>query len=93
MPIFQASMLFLSLAIVSVPGQAQDPAADNRGPAASGGLPAPGEEVAPSGSSARAEGNLPAPLSLYSSDILVDTPYIYPLLRMRLTPEMRQKAP
>ena len=99
MPIFQAFLLFFLLVCVSIPGQvqAQDPAADDPAQAVSIDVPAlAGEEpsseppVPPQGEPLASPSD---PLSLYSPDILVDMPYVYPLLRMRLTPEMRQEAP
>lgn len=99
MPIFQAFLLFFLLVGVSIPGQvqAQDPATDNPAQAASNDVPAStGEAPSPEPSAPPQEEPLAPPsdpLSLYSPDILVDMPYVYPLLRMRLTPEMRQEAP
>ena len=99
MPIFQAFLLFFLLVGVSIPGQvqAQDPAADDPVQAASNDVPvSAGEELSPEPSVPPEEESLAPPsdpLNLYSPDILVDMPYIYPLLRMRLTPEMRQGAP
>ena len=99
MPIFQAFLLFFLFAGVSIPGQVQarDPAANDPVQAASNDVPASaGEEISPEPSVPPKEEPLAPPsdpLSLYSPDILVDMPYIYPLLRMRLTPEMRQEAP
>ena len=97
MPIFQAFFLFLLLVGVHGPGQAQDSAA------ADPAQPAPRDMPAPAAGEPPAEPPVPAEeaslvppadaLSLYSSDVLVDMPYVYPLLRMRLTPEMRQGAP
>lgn len=93
MPIFQAFLLFFLLAGVSVPGQvqAQDPAASDPVQGAPNDAPASaGEEVPPKEESLA----LPSdPSSLHSPDILVDMPYVYPLLRMRLTPAMRREAP
>ncbi len=99
MPIFQAFLLFFLLVGVSIPGQvqAQDPATDNPAQATSNDVPvSTGERLSPEPSIPPQEEPLASPsdsLSLYSPDILVDMPYVYPLLRMRLTPEMRQGAP
>ena len=99
MPIFQAFLLFFLLIGVSIPEQvqAQDPAVDDLVQATSNDVPALVEEAPSPESSAPPEEEPLAPpsdaLSLYSPDILVDMPYVYPLLRMRLTPEMRQEAP
>lgn len=99
MPIFQAFLLLFLLVGVSIPGQvqAQDPAANDPAQATSNDVPvSAGEELSPEPSAPPKEEPLAPPtdpLSLYSPDILVDMPYIYPLLRMRLTPEMRQGAP
>ncbi len=99
MPIFQAFLLLFLLVGVSVPGQAQaqDLAADDPAQTTPNDVPiSTGEELSPEPSAPPKEESLvhPSdPLSLYSPDILVDMPYIYPLLRMRLTPEMRQGAP
>ena len=99
MPIFQAFLLFFLLVGVSIPGQvqAQDPAENDPIQATPNDVPASaGEEISPEPSIPPKEESLVPPsdpLSLYSPDILVDMPYVYPLLRMRLTPEMRQEAP
>ncbi|MDE0302141.1 MAG: hypothetical protein OXJ38_02900 [Gammaproteobacteria bacterium] len=99
MPIFQAFLLFFLLVGVSIPEQvqAQDPAENDPIQATPSNVPASaGEEISPEPSIPPEEESLAPPsdpLSLYSPDILVDMPYIYPLLRMRLTPEMRQEAP
>lgn len=99
MPIFQAFLLFFLLIGVSIPeqAQAQNPATDDPVQAASNDVPASaGEELSPEPSVPPKEKPLAPPsdpLSLYSPDILIDMPYVYPLLRMRLTPEMRQEAP
>lgn len=99
MPIFQAFLLFFLLLGVGVPGQvqAQDPAVNDPAQATLIDVPvSAGEELSLESSVLPKEGSLVPPsdpLSLYSPDILVDMPYIYPLLRMRLTPEMRQEAP
>ena len=99
MPIFQAFLLFSLLVGVSIPGQvqAQDPATDDPVQATSNDAPvSAGEELSPEPPVPPEEEPLALPsdpLSLYSPDILVDMPYVYPLLRMRLTPEMRQEAP
>lgn len=99
MPIFQAFLLFFLLAGVGIPGQVQakDPATDDPVQATSNDVPASvGEELSPEPSTLPKEESLAPPsdpLSLYSPGILVDMPYVYPLLRMRLTPEMRQGAP
>lgn len=99
MPIFQAFLLLFLLVGVSIPGQvqAQDPAADEPVQATSNDVPVPaGEEPSPGPSVPPKEEPLAPPsdpLSLYSPDILVGMPYVYPLLRMRLTPEMRQGTP
>ena len=99
MPISQAFLLFFLFVGISLPGQAQaqDPATDDPVQAASNDVPASaGEEPSPAAPAPPQEEPLAPPsdpLSLYSPDILVDMPYVYPLLRMRLTPEMRQGAP
>lgn len=99
MPIFQAFLLFFLLIGVSIPGQvqAQDLTVNDPAQATSNDVPvSTGEELSPEPSAPSKEEPLAPPsdpLSLYSPDILVDMPYIYPLLRMRLTPEMRQEAP
>lgn len=99
MPIFQAFLLFFLLVGVSIPGQvqAQEPATDNPVQATPNDVPAStGEALPPESSVPPQEEPLAPPsdpLSLYSPDILVDMPYVYPLLRMRLTPEMRQGVP
>ena len=93
MPIFRAFLLSFLFACVNIPGQAQDdpvPFNSNDAP-----VPAAEESPAEPPVAAQKESLAPPPgtLSLYSPDVLVDMPYIYPLLRMRLTPEMRQEAP
>ena len=99
MPIFQAFLPFFLLVGISIPGQvqAQDPATDDPVQATSNDVPASaGGELSLEPSVPPQEESLAPPsdpLSLYSPDILVDMPYVYPLLRMRLTPEMRQEAP
>lgn len=99
MPIYQAFLLFFLLVGVSIPEpvQAQDPVTDNPAQATSNDvLVSTGEELSPEPSVPPEEESLAPPsdpLSLYSPDILVDMPYVYPLLRMRLTPEMRQGTP
>ena len=99
MPILRAFFLFLLLAGVHGPGQvqAQDQAADDPVPPASRDMPASAEGGDPAEPLASPGGNPLAPpadaLSLYSPDALVEMPYVYPLLRMRLTSEMRQGTP
>ena len=99
MPIFQAFFLLFLLAVVNGSGEtwAQDPMPDNLVPAASHDMPEPAGKEASVESPASPEGELVVPSpdasGLYSPDVLVDMPYIYPLLRMRLTPEMRQGVP
>lgn len=99
MPIFQAFLLLFLLIGISIPGQvqAQDPVTDDPAQATSNDVPASAGEEFPPESPAPPEGESLAPpsdsSSLYSPDILVDMPYVYPLLRMRLTPEMRQGTP
>ena len=94
MPIFRAFSLFFLLAFVHSSGQAQDPAADD--PVQSD-MPTPAAEEPPAEALPSGKENSLAPpaaaLNLYSPDVLADMPYIYPLLRMRLTPEMRQETP
>lgn len=96
MPIFQAFLLFSLLVGVSLPGQAQDPATDDPVQATSNDGPvSAGEELPPEPPVPPEEESLALPsdpLNPYSPDILGDMPYVYPLLRMRLTPEMRQEA-
>ena len=93
MPIFRAFLLPFLFACVNIPGQAQDDPAQST----PNDAPVPAVEGSPAGPPVAAKGESLAPppgtLSLYSPDVLVDMPYIYPLLRMRLTPEMRQGAP
>ena len=64
---------------------------------ASHDTPAPAEGEISAEAPASPEGKSLVPpadaLSLYSPDALVDIPYVYPLLRMRLTPEMRRETP
>ncbi len=92
MPIFQAPLLFFLLAGIGAPGLSQaagdpTPATVDRMPASAGAERSP-EPLAPAEDEAL---EFPSDsLSLSAPDILVDLPYIYPLLRMRLTPEMRQ---
>ena len=99
MPIFQAFFLLFLFVGVSIPGQVQarDPTADDPVQATSNDVPVSAEEeLSPEPPVSPKEESLAPPsdpLSLYSPDILVDMPYIYPLLRMRLTPEMRQETP
>ena len=99
MPILRAFFLFLLLVGLHGPGQvrAQDQAAEDPSQPASHDTPPPAEEGVPDEAPASLEGKPLAPpadaLSPYSPDALVDMPYVYPLLRMRLTPEMRQEAP
>ena len=99
MPILRAFFLFLLLVGAHGPGQvrAQDQAAEAPAQPASHDTSAPAGEGAPVEAPASPEGKPLAPpadaLSLYSPDALIDMPYVYPLLRMRLTPEMRQEAP
>lgn len=99
MPIFQAFLLFFLFVGVGISGQvqAQDPAVDDLVQATSSDASASaGEGLSPEPPAPPEEESLvPSldPLNLYSPDILVDMPYVYPLLRMRLTPEMRQEAP
>ena len=100
MPIIRA--FFLSLLFVGIDGlgaaQAQDsaphepvqPISDSASAPARDGIPG---ESSPSSEEEKASTDPSAPLSLYSPDVLADMPYVYPLLRMRLTPEMRQDAP
>lgn len=93
MPIFRAFLLFSLFACVNIPGQAQDDPAQS--PPNGALVPAVEESLAEPPVAAKGESLAPPPgtLSLYSPEVLVDMPYIYPLLRMRLTPEMRRGAP
>ena len=97
MPIFQAFSLFFLLVCVNAPGQAQDSVADDPAQPTSKDVPVPAAGESPAESLVSAEeGSLvppSGPLNLYSPDVLVDMPYVYPLMRMRLTPEMRQGTP
>lgn len=97
MPISRAFLLFFLLLGAHGPGQAQDSAADGPARPAAHDAPPPSEEGAPAEPSVPPQGEPLAPpadgLGLYSPDVLVDLPYVYPLLRMRLTPEMRRGAP
>ena len=97
MPIFRAFPLFFLLAFAHSTGPAQDSAADDPVRPAARDMPTPaaGESRAEPPSS-MGEGSLAPPadaLSLYSPDALAELPYVYPLLRMRLTPEMRRETP
>lgn len=97
MPIFRAFFLLFLLAFVHSPGQAQDSTADDPIQPDSHDMPASAAEEPPAEPLPSAKENALAPpadaLSLYSPDVLVDMPYVYPLLRMRLTPEMRRETP
>ena len=99
MPAFQAFLLFFLFVAVSIlgPAQAQDPGADDPVQAASDGMPTSVEKKPPPESLASPEEpsliSFPDSMSLYSSDVLTDMPYVYPLLRMRLAPEMKQGVP
>ena len=99
MPILRAFSLFLLLVGLHGPGQvrAQDQAVEDPAQPASHDTPAPAEGGISAEAPALPEGKPLAPpadaLSLYSPDALIDMPYVYPLLRMRLTPEMRQETP
>ena len=93
MPIFRAFLLSFLFACVNIPGQARDDPAQFT----SNDAPVPAVEGSPAEPPVAAKKESLAPplgtLSLYSPDVLVDMPYIYPLLRMRLTPEMRRGTP
>ena len=95
MPIFQPFFLLFLLAIVHSSGQTQDLVADDPAQPASHDMPAPTAEESPAGPPPSAEeDSLAQPadaMSLSSPDVLADVPYVYPLLRMRLTPEMRRE--
>ena len=97
MPIFRAFSLFFLLAGIYGSGQAQDSVADDPAQPPSHDMPVPGTEELSTDSPASVKEESPTPpadaLNLYSPDVLADMPYVYPLLRMRLTPEMRQGAP
>ena len=97
MPFFRTFPLFLLVAVMYDPGQAQDSAADDPAQPASHDMPVPAPEEPSVEPPVSAEEESLAPsaeaLNLYSPGVLVDMPYVYPLLRMRLTSEMRQGTP
>lgn len=89
MPISRAFPLLFLLVAANGSSQAQDPAIDDPVRPAAGPPPAEASSAEVEDTLARPAG----PLGLYSPDVLVDMPYVYPLLRMRLTPEMRREIP
>ena len=95
--IFRAFILLPAFVCAHAPGLAQNLGEAGLDQSAPYHVPESGVENPLIESPRRPEGELLAPLadisSLYSSESLVDMPYVYPLGRMRLAPEMRQVAP